>query len=64
LLCHDSKLEGKVALITGAASGIGKATAAKFINQGARVVIADIQHQLGQETANELGPDVLSFPVM
>lgn len=52
-----SKLEGKVALITGAASGIGKATAAKFINQGARVVIADIQHQLGQETANELGPD-------
>ncbi|KAF5744169.1 short-chain dehydrogenase reductase 2a-like [Tripterygium wilfordii] len=52
-----SKLEGKVALITGAASGIGKATAAKFIQNGAKVVIADIQPQLGQETAQELGPN-------
>ncbi|KAK0580413.1 hypothetical protein LWI29_001652 [Acer saccharum] len=51
------KLEGKVALITGAASGIGKETAAKFISNGARVVIADIQHQLGQETAKQLGPN-------
>lgn len=40
---------------TGGASGIGKATAAKFINNGAKVVIADIQHQLGQHTAKELG---------
>ncbi|KAI9180048.1 hypothetical protein LWI28_000611 [Acer negundo] len=49
------KLEGKVALITGAASGIGKETAAKFISNGAKVVIADSQHQLGQETGKELG---------
>ncbi|GAV79074.1 adh_short domain-containing protein [Cephalotus follicularis] len=53
----EKKLEGKVALITGAASGIGKATAAKFISNGAKVVIADIQHQLGQDVANELGPN-------
>ncbi|EEF41657.1 short chain alcohol dehydrogenase, putative [Ricinus communis] len=57
LMLWHSKLEGKVALITGAASGIGKATAAKFINNGAKVVLADIQHQLGQDTAQELGPD-------
>ncbi|TKY61839.1 Zerumbone synthase [Spatholobus suberectus] len=51
------KLQDKVALITGAASGIGKATATKFINNGAKVIIADIQQQLGQETAKELGPN-------
>ncbi|XP_028083363.1 secoisolariciresinol dehydrogenase-like isoform X1 [Camellia sinensis] len=52
-----SKLEGKVALITGAASGIGKETATKFVNNGAKVVIADIQPQLGQDTATQLGPN-------
>lgn len=51
------KLEGKVALITGAASGIGKETATKFITHGAKVVIADIHHQLGRETATQLGPN-------
>lgn len=58
----ERKLEGKVALITGAATGIGKETAAKFINNGAKVVIADVQKQLGQETASELGPNA-SFVV-
>ncbi|EOX94922.1 NAD(P)-binding Rossmann-fold superfamily protein, putative isoform 1 [Theobroma cacao] len=61
-LCHwipvrQFKLEGKVAIITGAASGIGKAAAAKFISNGAKVVIADVQHQLGEDTAKELGPN-------
>ncbi|XP_076932657.1 secoisolariciresinol dehydrogenase-like [Bidens hawaiensis] len=52
-----SKLEGKVALITGAASGIGKETATKFIDNGAKVVIADIHNLLGHETATQLGPN-------
>ncbi|XP_062087186.1 zerumbone synthase [Humulus lupulus] len=54
---RNGRLDGKVALITGAASGIGKATATKFINNGAKVIIADIQHHLGQATAKELGPN-------
>ncbi|GLU07459.1 hypothetical protein SLE2022_244170 [Rubroshorea leprosula] len=57
-----SKLDGKVALITGAASGIGKATAAKFISNGAKVVIADIQRQLSRDTAAELGPNATFIP--
>eukprot|EP00268_Persea_americana_P025104 TRINITY_DN24456_c0_g1_i1.p1 TRINITY_DN24456_c0_g1~~TRINITY_DN24456_c0_g1_i1.p1 ORF type:complete len:297 (-),score=19.99 TRINITY_DN24456_c0_g1_i1:111-1001(-) len=56
-LTHPDRLAGKVALITGAASGIGKATATEFIRNGAKVIIADIQRQPGEEAATELGPD-------
>lgn len=52
-----SRLEGKVALITGAASGIGRASAEEFIQNGAKVMIADIQDELGMEAARELGPN-------
>ncbi|XP_060178359.1 short-chain dehydrogenase reductase 3c-like isoform X1 [Lycium barbarum] len=58
----ERKLEGKVAMITGAASGIGKETAAKFISHGAKVIIADIQRRLGQETASELGLNATFVP--
>lgn len=44
-------------MITGAASGIGKATAAEFIENGAKVILADVQHRLLESTAVELGPD-------
>ena len=46
-----------MAVITGAASGIGKATAAEFIRNGAKVIIADVQDALGRSVAAELGPD-------
>ncbi|KAF9604539.1 hypothetical protein IFM89_007660 [Coptis chinensis] len=51
------RLEGKVALITGGASGLGKVTAHEFIQEGANVIIADINTELGQQTAEELGPE-------
>lgn len=49
-------------MITGAASGIGKEAATKFINNGAKVVIADIQKDLGHNTARELGPNAAFIP--
>ncbi len=51
------KLEGKVAVITGGASGIGGATVRLFIDQGARVVFSDILDDLGEKLAQELGPN-------
>jgi len=44
------KLEGKVAVITGAGSGIGRATALVFSKEGAKVVVFDIANENGEET--------------
>ena len=57
-LTAKDKLRGKVAIVTGAASGIGEATARKFVANGARVVvIADIQDEKGQNVAASIGLD-------
>jgi len=51
----NGKLTGRVAVITGAASGMGLATAERFIEEGASVVIADFNASAGQEAADRLG---------
>ena len=49
------RVEGKTAMITGGASGIGAATAQHLVREGARVVIADLQEEAGQKLAKQLG---------
>ena len=54
----SNRLQDKVAIITGGASGIGKGIVELFVSEGARVVIADINEAAGQETAAQLGQAV------
>ncbi len=52
-------LENKVAIITGGASGIGKACAELFVKEGAKVCITDLNEELGNKTAAELGENAM-----
>ena len=57
------ELEGKVAIVTGGASGIGKATVELFVAEGARVVIADLNPAAGEALSSELGDAARFFAV-
>lgn len=56
-------LSGKVVAITGGGRGIGRATAAALIAQGAKVAIGDIEADLAQRTAQELGSGTVGLPL-
>ncbi len=61
---ENGKYTGKVAFVTGAANGIGRATALAFAREGANVVVADVSEQGNQETAHmieELGKRAIAI---
>ena len=52
-------LAEKIAIITGSGRGIGKATAAQFVREGATVIIAEFDHNTGKNCADELGENAI-----
>jgi 3-oxoacyl-[acyl-carrier protein] reductase len=54
------RLQGKTAIVTGGASGFGAGITRKFAAEGAQVMIADLNIDMGRELATELGPNVLA----
>jgi NAD(P)-dependent dehydrogenase (short-subunit alcohol dehydrogenase family) len=55
------KMDERVAVISGSASGLGKAIAELFVKEGARVVVSDIQDELGQKLAESLGENATYY---
>jgi 3-oxoacyl-[acyl-carrier protein] reductase len=58
---HMSVLEDKVAIVTGSARGIGRATAELLVEQGAKVLINDLDGDVAEETASEIDGETLVF---
>ncbi|WP_170326299.1 SDR family oxidoreductase [Ruegeria arenilitoris] len=54
------RLEGKTAIVTGGASGFGAGIAQKFLSEGARVMIADVNGDAAEVQANQLGPNAIA----
>jgi 3-oxoacyl-[acyl-carrier protein] reductase len=57
---NEMRLENKTAVVTGAASGLGKAIVEKFLEEGSKVIIVDINEDAGRELSENLGPKTLA----
>ena len=55
----EKRLEGKVALVTGGARGIGKAICERLADEGAKIAIVDLMIDVAQQTAEEHGLDTV-----
>ncbi|MBY0398979.1 SDR family NAD(P)-dependent oxidoreductase, partial [Myxococcota bacterium] len=56
------QLEGRVAIVTGAGLGVGQAIARRFVEEGARVVVAELNPETGRATADQLGKNACFVP--
>ena len=62
------RLDGKVAIVTGAARGTGAVVSRLFVEEGARVLLTDVRDEMGEEVAREIGDDSVArrrggFPI-
>ena len=55
------RFAGKVVLVTGAGGALGRASAVRFVEEGARVIIADADHERATAVADEIGLDAIAF---
>jgi NAD(P)-dependent dehydrogenase (short-subunit alcohol dehydrogenase family) len=61
-MASGPELAGKVAVVTGGASGLGRGMVERFVEEGARVVVADVNRESGEAFASELGPTAVFHP--
>jgi 2-dehydro-3-deoxy-L-rhamnonate dehydrogenase (NAD+) len=59
----DMRFQGRAAIVTGSARGIGRAIAERLASEGAKVMIADIDGDTGKSTAATLGANATSYPL-